>query len=125
VTPDAWQEITARRHGTPRNGQSACSHERGHRCRKPLRVGIVLREPRLPSLNDSPNVPEYALAFYGATAAGGIVTTVNPLYTVDELACQLQDTWSPGGCPATGPILRNLFHYPGRRARYLPGGGAG
>jgi acyl-CoA synthetase (AMP-forming)/AMP-acid ligase II len=39
----------------------------------------------------SPNLPEYALAFYGTAAAGGAATTINPLYTVDELAFQLQD----------------------------------
>jgi acyl-CoA synthetase (AMP-forming)/AMP-acid ligase II len=39
----------------------------------------------------SPNVPEYALAFYGVSAAGGVNTTINPLYTVDELAFQLRD----------------------------------
>ena len=39
----------------------------------------------------SPNLPEYALAFLGVTSLGGTVTTVNPLYTVDELAHQLED----------------------------------
>ena len=39
----------------------------------------------------SANVPEYALAFLGVATAGGIVTTVNPLYTVDELTHQLSD----------------------------------
>jgi acyl-CoA synthetase (AMP-forming)/AMP-acid ligase II len=39
----------------------------------------------------SPNLPEYALAFYGVSAAGGVNTTINPLYTVDELARQLDD----------------------------------
>jgi acyl-CoA synthetase (AMP-forming)/AMP-acid ligase II len=39
----------------------------------------------------SPNLPEYALAFYGVSAAGGINTTINPLYTADELAFQLND----------------------------------
>jgi acyl-CoA synthetase (AMP-forming)/AMP-acid ligase II len=39
----------------------------------------------------SPNVPEYALAFYGVSAAGGVNTTVNPIYTVDELTFQLRD----------------------------------
>jgi acyl-CoA synthetase (AMP-forming)/AMP-acid ligase II len=38
-----------------------------------------------------PNLPEYALAFYGVLLAGGVNTTVNPLYTVDELAYQLDD----------------------------------
>ncbi|MEN3002089.1 MAG: 4-coumarate--CoA ligase family protein [Armatimonadota bacterium] len=40
----------------------------------------------------SPNLPEYALAFHGVALAGGIVTTANPLYTVDELAYQLRDS---------------------------------
>jgi acyl-CoA synthetase (AMP-forming)/AMP-acid ligase II len=38
-----------------------------------------------------PNVPEYALAFYGVSAAGGVNTTISPLYTVDELVRQLTD----------------------------------
>lgn len=40
----------------------------------------------------SPNLPEYAVAFHGAALAGGTITTVNPLYTADELAYQLQDS---------------------------------
>jgi acyl-CoA synthetase (AMP-forming)/AMP-acid ligase II len=39
-----------------------------------------------------PNVPEYATAFYGAIAAGGRCTTINPLYTARELAHQLADS---------------------------------
>ena len=39
----------------------------------------------------SPNVPEYAIAFHAVAMAGGINTTVNPLYTADELAHQLND----------------------------------
>jgi acyl-CoA synthetase (AMP-forming)/AMP-acid ligase II len=39
----------------------------------------------------SPNVPEYALAYYGVLLAGGTNTTINPLYTADELATQLAD----------------------------------
>ena len=38
-----------------------------------------------------PNVPEYAIAFFGVSRAGGIVTTLNPLYTADEAAHQLKD----------------------------------
>ena len=38
-----------------------------------------------------PNLPEYAVAFLGVSAAGGVCTTVNPLYTADELAKQLND----------------------------------
>ena len=40
----------------------------------------------------SPNLPEYALAFHGIARSGGTVTTVNPLYTVDELAFQFNDS---------------------------------
>ena len=39
----------------------------------------------------SPNVPEYAIAFHAVAKAGGNNTTVNPLYTTDELAHQLND----------------------------------
>jgi acyl-CoA synthetase (AMP-forming)/AMP-acid ligase II len=38
-----------------------------------------------------PNLPEYAVAFYGALLAGGTNTTINLLYTVEELAAQLTD----------------------------------
>jgi acyl-CoA synthetase (AMP-forming)/AMP-acid ligase II len=40
----------------------------------------------------SPNLPEYALAVHGVASVGGTVTTVNPLYTADELAHQLEDS---------------------------------
>jgi acyl-CoA synthetase (AMP-forming)/AMP-acid ligase II len=38
-----------------------------------------------------PNLPEYAVAAYGAMAAGGLVTGANPMFTVEELAGQLAD----------------------------------
>ena len=40
----------------------------------------------------SPNLPEYATMFYAVASVGGINTTVNPLYTADELANQLRDS---------------------------------
>ena len=40
----------------------------------------------------SPNAPEDAVAFYAAIMAGGVVTTVNPRYSVTELAHQLRDS---------------------------------
>ena len=40
----------------------------------------------------SPNLPEYAVAFHGAAAAGGMATTMNPLYTANEVAHQLTDS---------------------------------
>jgi acyl-CoA synthetase (AMP-forming)/AMP-acid ligase II len=39
----------------------------------------------------SPNLPEYAIAFHAVALIGGIVTTVNPLYTSTELETQLRD----------------------------------
>jgi acyl-CoA synthetase (AMP-forming)/AMP-acid ligase II len=39
-----------------------------------------------------PNVPEYAIAFHGACRAGGKCTTMNPLYTANEVAHQLEDS---------------------------------
>jgi acyl-CoA synthetase (AMP-forming)/AMP-acid ligase II len=39
-----------------------------------------------------PNCPDYAVAFHAVASLGGTNTTVNPLYTADELAKQLQDS---------------------------------
>ena len=39
-----------------------------------------------------PNLPEYGIAFHAVAAAGGANTTVNPLYTSEELAHQLNDS---------------------------------
>jgi acyl-CoA synthetase (AMP-forming)/AMP-acid ligase II len=39
----------------------------------------------------SPNLPDYPISFLAAASLGGITTTINPLYTVDELAFQLND----------------------------------
>jgi acyl-CoA synthetase (AMP-forming)/AMP-acid ligase II len=40
----------------------------------------------------STNCPEYAIAFHAVAMLGGIITTVNPLYTAAEAACQLRDS---------------------------------
>lgn len=39
----------------------------------------------------SPNMPEYAIVFNGVASAGGVNTTINPLYTADEIEYQLND----------------------------------
>src|SRR5262249_7707945 len=39
----------------------------------------------------SPNLPEYPIPFLAAALLGGTTTTINPLYTVDELTFQLND----------------------------------
>jgi acyl-CoA synthetase (AMP-forming)/AMP-acid ligase II len=38
----------------------------------------------------APNSPEYAIAFHAVVALGAVCTTINPVYTVDELAFQLE-----------------------------------
>jgi acyl-CoA synthetase (AMP-forming)/AMP-acid ligase II len=40
----------------------------------------------------APNLPEYPIAFLGVSAVGGVNTTLNPLYTADEVAFQLRDS---------------------------------
>jgi acyl-CoA synthetase (AMP-forming)/AMP-acid ligase II len=39
-----------------------------------------------------PNVPEYATVFLAVASIGGVNTTINPLYVVDELVTQLRDS---------------------------------
>ncbi len=39
-----------------------------------------------------PNVPIYASAYYGAMMAGAVVVNFSPLYTVEELAGQVEDS---------------------------------
>jgi DNA polymerase III delta prime subunit len=39
----------------------------------------------------SPNTLEYPIAFHGAARLGAVVTTVNPLFTADEIGKQLRD----------------------------------
>jgi acyl-CoA synthetase (AMP-forming)/AMP-acid ligase II len=51
----------------------------------------------------SPNIPEYAIAFHAVSLLGGIVTTINPLYTVGELTEQLRD--SRAQCIVTVPMF--------------------
>jgi len=41
-----------------------------------------------------PNVPHYAAAYYGAMMLGAIVVNFSPLYTVDELRHQVEDSGS-------------------------------
>jgi acyl-CoA synthetase (AMP-forming)/AMP-acid ligase II len=51
----------------------------------------------------APNTLEYPIAFHGAASVGGTVTTVNPLFTSDELASQLRDCRAR--CLFTAPAL--------------------
>ena len=56
----------------------------------------------------SPNLPEYAIAFFGIATAGGVNTTVNPLYTTSELHNQLKDARAK--FLVTTPQLLNNAH---------------
>ena len=38
-----------------------------------------------------PNIPEFPIIYYGVILIGGVVTTMNPMYTVEEITHQLQD----------------------------------
>ena len=45
-----------------------------------------------------PNVPEFALAFYGVASLGGATTMLNPLYTAGEMhspACRFRSALRP------------------------------
>ena len=42
----------------------------------------------------SPNIPEYGALVFGALASGGIVSTVNPTFTAEELAYYFQNSGS-------------------------------
>jgi len=39
-----------------------------------------------------PNTPQFAIAYYGAAKLGAVVTTMNPLYAVREIAYQSRDS---------------------------------
>jgi long-chain acyl-CoA synthetase len=49
--------------------------------RRGVKVGLFL-----------PNCPHYVVAYYGAMKAGGTVVNFSPLYTVDELIAQVEDS---------------------------------
>jgi acyl-CoA synthetase (AMP-forming)/AMP-acid ligase II len=62
----------------------------------------------------SPNLPEYAVIFHAVSLIGGIVTTINPLYTAEELAAQLED--SRARSLVTTPAFREKAEEAARRA---------
>jgi len=54
------------------------------------------------------NAPEYAIAFHAAVLLGGVVTTINPLYTAGELRIQLRDSGATYLLTADGALDRAL-----------------
>src|SRR5205823_7628498 len=61
-----------------------------------------------------PNAPEFALAFHGTLAAGGVVTTINSLCTVQDAVFQLRDARArflvtvPPFMDRAGPVAQEL-----------------
>ena len=58
------------------------------------------------SRSTPPNSPEYVVAFHAVAALGAVVTTINPVYTVDELAFQLQHAGARALLSAAGSTAR-------------------
>ncbi len=52
-----------------------------------------------------PNVPTYVAAYYGAMLAGAVVVNFSPLYTIDELAQQVEDSGTKLLVTLDSPIL--------------------
>ncbi|HSR42694.1 MAG TPA: AMP-binding protein, partial [Longimicrobiales bacterium] len=78
----------------------------------------------------SANVPEYVLAFHGVASAGGVTTTLNPLFTAEELARQLQDSGARFLIVGPGQVEKGLEAAEGSavEATFVlegPSGGAG
>jgi non-ribosomal peptide synthetase component F len=63
----------------------------------------------------SPNLPEYALAAYGAMAAGGVVTGANPLLTTGSSPTSWP-TPAPACSSPSRPSPSGRSRRPGRRA---------
>src|SRR3990167_4885353 len=62
-----------------------------------------------------PNILQYPIVMFGALKAGLIVVNVNPLYTADELAYQLNDSGS-----ATIVVLANFALTAEKAAKEVP-----
>ncbi len=56
----------------------------------------------------APNCIEFAVTWFAATSIGAIVTTVNPLYTADEMSRQLRQTSARWLVTTSGPIEQKL-----------------
>jgi acyl-CoA synthetase (AMP-forming)/AMP-acid ligase II len=74
----------------------------------------------------APNSPEWLIACYGAMAAGGVVTGINPLYTPGEVATQLADAGARFvlTVPACLPTARAAAEQAGGQARIIVLGSA-
>ncbi len=82
----------------------------GNGVRRGQRVAVML-----------PNVPEFAVAYFGVQAAGATVVPLNPLLKVEELAYILADAAAAGlvCLQASEPLLRAAREAAARRAPLL------
>ncbi|MGY6550786.1 MAG: AMP-binding protein [Erythrobacter sp.] len=65
-------------------------HEQARRFAAGLTAAGIARGDRVGLF--LPNVPIYAAAYYGAMMAGAVVVNFSPLYTVEELSWQVEDS---------------------------------
>ena len=63
-----------------RDAQAVAAHLKSLGLQRGERVGVL-----------APNSIDYILAWQGAVLAGGVVTGINPSYTAEEIAYQVQD----------------------------------
>lgn len=73
------RKLTYKQIGEKVNEAAAALQKLG--VKKGTRVGLFL-----------PNAPTYVIYYFGVLKAGGIVVNFNPLYTIDELTFQVQDS---------------------------------
>ena len=64
----------------------------------------------------SPNSIDYPIALFGAASIGAAVTTLNPLYTPDEISKQLEDAKATQ-LYTTGPLLEKAYAAAAKGAR--------
>ena len=89
-----------------RGAQAVAAHLTGLGLKKGERVGVL-----------APNGIDYILAWQGAVLAGGVVTGINPSYTAEEIAYQIQDAdvrflFASEGLVGHAPALEHLISMP-------------
>uniref|UniRef100_T1J951 AMP-dependent synthetase/ligase domain-containing protein n=1 Tax=Strigamia maritima TaxID=126957 RepID=T1J951_STRMM len=74
-----------------------------------------------------PNIPEFPIVFLGVTCVGGVASTVNPTYTSEEIARQLQNsnaTFVVTVGPLADKVKEAISHCPLVKEAFVIGGDA-